>query len=142
MLISSKNNSCIHGVSWYHVHVMQNDNDTTTLTPAYLNQNNWPIEQVTDTEVLRYRAKVSEKKLAQLSNEYRENTYDKLDVHCTGIIILLALLAGVCFSMAFKSYGWDSYWLAGFLTAGITVPACVLGTIVVLRWRESREVNN
>ena len=138
MLISSKKSSCTRGLLWYHVHVMQNDNDTTTLTPAYLDQNNWPIEQVTNTEVLRYRAKTSEKKLKQLSSEYHNNTYDKTSVHCAGIIALLSLLAGVCFCLAYKEAGWDSYWLAGFLTVGVTVPACILAANCIMNWHSSR----
>jgi len=104
----------------------------------------WPIEQVQDSQVVFIRAKQAEKdnrKLASRLNTAEktalENYHAKENVQQYLIIGILSLAVGALFGLAYRSAGWEQWLLAGYLTAGITVSACILSTLWIVRKRKA-----
>jgi|ETNmetMinimDraft_21_1059911.scaffolds.fasta_scaffold48632_2 hypothetical protein len=116
---------------------------THNLTIEQRKQMTWPIEQVTDSQVVFIRAKQSEKDNRQLSNRVKameqtasESFYLKSDVHSVITIALLSIVTSILFGLAYREAGWSQWLLAGFFTAGITIPACLAIAFAVIRWTE------
>ena len=121
-------------------------NKTHNLTIEQRKQMTWPIEQVTDSQVVFVRAKQSEKENRQLTNRLRGIEkdidcayYHKSDIHNWVMIIFLAITVGLLFGLVYREAGWSQWLLAGYLTAGITVPACIYTTLAFLDWKQSRQ---
>lgn len=117
---------------------------THNLTNQQRKEMTWPIEQVQDSQVVFIRAKQAEKDNRQLGKRLdvmgetiAKSYYSKDSVNNYVIIGLLSLAAGLFFGLAFREAGWNQWLLAGYLTAGITVPACILSTLWIVRKRNA-----